>query len=578
MKKILILPVIFLLMVSLVHASTLSITESKYNEIDPNLMSSAWSLVIRGDNAAEWIAFANPEDIQGEKNDIPIQAEEGFKLDTEITSESCNYDLYDSASVEDIFSYRLVKERNNIWPWQVDEALDNCKAKDSLLAWHKHIIGFDHDIYCLYRDSEATAGEVGEGIMNFESKFSLSKGNEEPIIKTISSTIRSEEGLPPGVTFKDDNKNVAIINWIGGSTYGEFCPGQDDVLAIQNAETGEWSTGSKYDYNQYLVKHNDIEDIINIYKEQDTLPSNIRAELDTLVFSNNARADLVLEKEHIKLGTNTAKINGANAALDLPRSHYLYLPDFKMLISTSWIKTVYMVGKPQITDSGINNCAEGSPENEIYVTMSNIGASSGHFLVGIKCESGIQVTNPQQSITLKPEESGTLTYTFSLDLPEDAQKSCSITVQDSLDHGNMDTATVSADCTSTSFCENEGATWCVGNVEYTCIGGMTLNTESENCIVPDKCNGDGDCDILSGESFEVCGGKTNPKNDCATCNGDGHCDSTETEWSCAQDCTLAPKPFPWAQIIMGVAGAVLLFLITDKIKSKKQPTKRRKKR
>lgn len=581
--KITLLPAIFILMVSLTMAVPLSVIDSKYVSFEDDLLTPAWSIIVQGDNSADYLLFSNPEEIEGEINDIPVRAERGFQLKTSIQKESCDYSLTTSPRKNDIYTYNIDQEAEGVQFWQREQYQQNCIERGSILNYLERrfiTVWPVYDVYCVYQDRIATTGEVSEGQMNFDAKFELIKDDGTTLTKTISTIAEDEDGIPPVVTFEENGETVAIIRWIGGSVTGEFCPGQDQVFAIQTNQN-IWYTGNNDRYIEYNTQRENIVKVAinDMYNKLFNDPSYLLSEdeifrLKSAINNNNFRAQAALSEELIATGAQNI---GSRVSLPLARDHLIYKPQFNMFIKADWLQLVYLIGRPKIVDSGITTCVEGGTDNKAFATVKNEGNALGKFVAGIKCQEGIFITTTERSITLSPGESGTIEFPFSLDLQQDGKKSCVITVVDSTNPNNKDAASVSADCQATIFCSPEGITKCSGNTELICREGQWQATSSDNCKVITECDRDGKCDTDLGESFETCGGKTASENDCATCNFDGVCDATETIYSCPQDCGTVPqKEIPtWVWIAGGLsAAAVIYYGLTRSKKPRKAKRKR----
>lgn len=573
------------LLTSLVGATPLAIIDSKYIDTENTLLNPAWSIHLRADNSADYLtATILAEQVKGTKEGQPVQAQEGFKLESQIASETCNYPLTLNPRKHDLYKYRTVKEADNVWVTNTYKYADNCQLKGAALVyasgWTGGKYSLFYDVYCVYKDLSAKAGDVGEASMNFEAKFTLTKDDGTKVVQTVSSLAKSKEGIPAVVQFTQDKNPIAVIRWIGGVTYGEFCPTQDNVVALQTTQN-VWMTANKDRYTEYDIKYLELQDLLSTYikaiADNKILTSAQITALATKIDELNIRANNALSDEVIKADSQYALIKDSTAVLDLPRDHLLYAPDFQIFVRTDWLKLVYLAGRPKITLAQFDNCLEGSSLNQITVTVQNIGNSPGKFLAGVKCEEGITLTSTDRSISLSPQESGTLTFPFTLALTQTADRACKITVTDSLDLQNLDTKTVSTSCEATTFCSPEGTTKCIGTTQHTCTNGNWQPTTSKDCQTPAKCNHDGTCQSGSGESFENCGGKTATDNDCATCNADETCDPTETITSCPLDCgQIIKEKIPmWLWAVIGAAAAGITYYIVTQTKGKKKGKKKR---
>lgn len=577
--------IIALMLTGLALATPLSITDSNYITFDSGLAGPAWQVIVRGDNSADYVLFAPAAQITGTKDNVAVQAKSNFQLSTSIEQELCRYSLSDTAARTDIYKYNIVKEANNQWVGNNAQTLKDCSLKLGYLYGWVYTQTFTtaslfRDVYCLYQTPLANAGDVGDGQLNFKAKFTLQQTGSPDIIDEINTLASTQGDISSTVNLMQDNNKVAIIKWIGGSTFGEMCPAKDQYVAIQYLNN--WQTSNKDRYNEYDTQNKALTDHIAFVKNQQTVnyaTSGETQKLQELVTSVNNRATDVLIPEAISTGTNTATIDQSTSILTLPRDHLIYAPDFQIFLSTDYLKLVYLTGRPKITDAVFTTCEEGNNADAIKVTVQNIGNTKGQFIADIVCDAGITLGTTTRSITLDPDQTGTITLPFSVNLASDSSKSCAIVVSDSLVLENKDSTSISMNCKASTVCSPEGTTRCIpgDNNEYKCLAGQWAITGTKNCA-NSTCNRNNKCEANLGESFELCGGKTSYNNDCATCNHDKHCDATETIFSCPTDCTTTPpitNPPTWLYILGGVIAALAIFFLSEKLGKKKHKKKKR---
>jgi hypothetical protein len=565
MQKLLLFMIAIILMAS-ATAAPLAIVESDYMQFQPNITGPAWSIHLRGDNSADYINFIENASIVGDINGTAAQAQHSFTLQSTITSESCNYALTDNPTKTDIFEWQLIQEADNIKSGDVEAVFTRCQAKDGLefgFTDKEWVIGLPpvrFDVYCLYKNKVASVGDVSEGTMNFQAKFTLSKDTGETLTSTISTLAKSTTGIPPVVYFKGtDGKTVALIKWVGGVTYGEFCPSQDHVVAVQQENT--WFTANKDRYTEYMVAYTNFKDYLtdfeNTYVENNEVPTKVRQDLQSKVNTMNERSLAASTPAIISSGNNIATVKGSTSILDLPRDYLIYAPDFQIFIWADWLKVTYLIGKPKITAAEFTKCAEGATDNTIDVTLQNVGLASGKFEAGIKCESAVNIQATQRSITLQPGESGTLSFPFTASVEKDTKVNCLVTVTDSNYPSFKVSKSISSTCTSTEFCTVENQLICRYSTQYKCVSGNWIAQKNSTACQKNTCNNNGVCEAASGESFENCGGIIAAQNDCATCNFDGVCDATESVYSCPEDCEEKLSSSTW--LIIGILTAFLIF-------------------
>ena len=573
-----------LILMGLALATPLSITDSNYITFDSGLAGPAWQIIVRGDNSADYVLFAPAAQITGTKDNVPVQAKNNFQLSTSIEQELCRYNLYDTVARTDIYKYEVVKEANDQVFWLNSRTIKDCASnpnKNFLYGWvytqWTGVATAFRDVYCLYQTKLANAGDVGDGQLNFKAKFTLKQEGSPDITEEINTLASTPGDISSTVNLMQDQTKVAIIKWIGGSTFGEMCPAKDQYVAIQYLNA--WITANKDRYNEYDIQNKALLDHVNYMKNQQKTYYSTTGEtqkLQELVTSVNNRATDVLVPEPISTGTETATIDQSTSMLTLPRDHLIYAPDFQIFLSTDYLKLVYLTGRPKITSATFTTCEEGNNANAIKVTVQNIGNTKGQFITNIKCDEGIILGTTTRSITLEPNDIGTITLPFSIALAKDSGKSCAVTVSDSLIIENKDSTVIDMNCKASTVCSTEGITRCIpgDNNEYKCTAGQWAITGTKNCANT-TCNRNNKCEPNLGESFELCGGKTSYNNDCATCNHDTHCDSTETIFSCPTDCTTPPgtKDNTIWWIIGGVAAALIIFFLSEKLGKKKKHKK-----
>jgi hypothetical protein len=586
MKKIIIPILLIILIASLSIATPLSVVESKYIDTQDNLGlgDQVFMMTMRGDNSADYTSFVLPSQIEGETSSgEKVGVENGFKLESTITEENCRYTLYDDINMLNTYNYRIEKEGSNVYWWKVSDVQQNCALKGAKIWYDVGLIGV-FDVYCLYEENIAGTGKISEGKFEFVSKFTLEDTKGKKISKIIDTTASTDKEIPTTINFYDNNEKIGIIKWIGGSTTGETCPTQDDLISLQRKD-GQWITADKFNYIEYQNRYNDLKVIIEEFNQllyDGDQPSTKQIEnLESNINTVNNRANaLVQNPTYIMDGSKSSIIEGSTATLNLDRDILVYRPDFQLFLKADFLNLVFLSGKPKITAAGFTNCVEGDTNNEIEVTIQNIGGAKGQFSAGLDCDSGIYLATTQRQITLDKDKSGTLRFPFSIDINTVIDKSCKITVFDTLNTDNKDTKIVESECSPTVFCAPEDKIVCRGVYEYKCINGNWALTGTDNCqgINPDipDCNNNGVCDASLGESFEKCGGKTIANNDCATCNADGVCDATETVYSCPVDCgTEPPKDYSILYMLSGVLAATGLFFMFRGFGKKDKRSKRK---
>lgn len=560
------LAIIALLLVTSVSAVPLSVIDTSYTRFDEELEQEAFIVNVRGDNSADYIVGADPSEITGERDGETVQAENGFELRTSVVNEQCTYPLVDTPERTDVYQYQLVQEEDNVFLWDQDDFIDQCLERPGGLLGYSRTSGpLLYDVYCLVETKVANAGAVREPIIQFQSRFDLTRSDGETITRTISTAGTSQDDISSVVQLDD----IAVVRWIGGTTFGEGCPGQDEYVSIQYEN--EWRTANKDRYTEYAVSHEELHELRRNIARDGSVSSQEHSALQNKVTDTNSRSKQALGPSPIIAATNQARIEGSQAILQLPRDRLVYAPDFQIALSASWLEFVFTSGKPRITDAAFQSCIEGDPTNVITTTVENVGASPAQFVAGIQCESGVSVSATERRITLDPDESGTITYPFTLSLSEDQRRSCVVTVTDTANPENFDRETLTAECAASLVCSPEGVNRCFGTVEKQCTDGQWVTTGSDACTTT-ICNRDGKCDASAGESFEACGGKDSPENDCATCNADGVCDETETIYSCPADCGTTPTTdIPqWAWYAGAVGLAALIWWGTKNIKPRRK--------
>jgi hypothetical protein len=555
---------ILILMAASVSAAPLSVLSPDLIEFSDGSQENTWKIIYRGDASQDYTMFGT--DLKTDQ----VEASNDFKLSSSIVSEQCTYSLTEDNNRPNFYKYRIETFEGN-WPWQVDDVLMN-RCGQSLLGWYE-LSGIKYDVHCLFRDEVGKAGVVSGGRMDFSSRFDLEGPDGYQETEFLNSNgIRSESGIDSFVQFTLDGDTIATAKWIGGVTYGEFCPDQDQVSSVQTSEDG-WYMASNVAYFSYKEKYDELIDQTNILYSQalnDALPRSTNEDLQLLINQLESRRSAAMIENTINSGSTSSMISGSQAIIQLERDHLIFAPEFEITIDADWLKFVYLVGMPEITDIDYTLCEEGSEFNEVEVTVVNVGEAAGEFIADISCDSGIGIATTQRSISLDPDESGTIKIPFDISLQVDDLKRCEVTVSDSNNFENSDMRTISMDCVASVFCEPEGTKRCVGQTEQVCKSGNWIETGTDSCVPQDKCNKDGVCQAFSGESFSNCGGKSDPLNDCATCDEDGACGFTETIYSCQQDCgTVPPLEIPtWVYIAGGVAAAVGVYYLFTRRKKR----------
>jgi ribosomal protein S13 len=570
-----------LLLVGSALATPLSVVESEYLNFDSTIAGPVWLVNVRGDNDASYTVFGDTADLEATTTDgETVAPKNDFTLQHSIESESCEYGLLNT-NRNDIYQYEITQTGNNVFFTRADDLIDECyNSPGGVLAWGRTTLAvLTRDVYCLRETEVANAGEVLEGKINFDASFSLQKGTSNPIVKTISTLASNAEEIPSRVTFSDGRRTVARIRWIGGTTFGETCPGQDDFVAIE--KDNEWFTADKDAFILYNDQYQQLQELISKIKNTNEITSDERRDVERLVQAANERGQAAMVEKDLSIAGQRANIEGSTAKIQLPRDHLIYAPDFQIILSADWLGFVFQSSKPKIVDADFKSCTEEGGDNAFYVTVKNVGAKEGTFDVGATCQEGLSVSGTTRSIKLGPEESGTITMPFTVDLDQDLGRSCTVIVADRIDIDKQDRKLISTSCQASTFCSVEGRLECFGEVEKTCDGGQWVETGSDNCLTS-ICNRDSTCDVDDGESFEACGGKLASDNDCATCNLNGVCEATETVYSCSSDCGEIKKPIAaWVYWVGGIALAVMVYfglgMIPQKGKKKGGKPKRRRK-
>lgn len=578
MNKSLIYILATILLIGIVSATPLGIIDSKYITTDLNMGGPVWQMTVRGDNDASYIVFGDKDNITGTSGTQTVIPANDFTLTQEITSESCEYTLIDTAR-NDIYHYDVILMDDNVFFMSKQKFLDQCyNSTGGILAWGEFnpLIsgGSFQDIYCLKETPVANVGNIQEGKINFNADFSIKKDEQLPITKTVTTLATNANQISSTVDFTEGTKKIAIVRWIGGSTYGEMCPGQDDYVSVQYLN--KWYTADKDKYTLYDEQYKQLKEMVSSIRAANKITKLQQKDLRTIVSATNSRGVDAYQQSMITADGMTATMSGTKAIIQLPRDHLIYAPDFQILISADWLGVVFQTSKPKIIDANFNSCMENQ-SNSFYATIQNVGTKTSTFTVGATCQAGISISTTSRNLKLDPGATGTITFPFTIDLENDASKSCTIQVSDQLNLGAEDRKSITTTCSASKICTAEGVKTCAfGEAEMICTRGQWIATGSSLCNTT-ICNRDSKCDAAKGESFEKCGGKLASNNDCATCNLNSKCDATETEYSCAADCGEPKAPISiWVYIAGGTLLAALVFYGLTQIKPAKKSKSRRK--
>jgi hypothetical protein len=559
------------LLAATVSAVPLAVIDSQYVSYSNDVLAPAWQIHLRGDRSSDYIKFINNVEVKGEVNGQAVQAQESFTLSSTIGQESCVYNLIDTPQRIDIYQYEYKKVGSSVTSDQVNTLSNQC-SKDSSCLYQFHdrkLIPWQYDVYQVFKRKVAIAGDVSGGKMKFEAKFTIGKENGESVSTSINTLLSAEKDVPGLVVLKNGDEVVGSVRWIGGVTYGEFCPPQSDVVSIQRNNV--WYTGNKDRYTEYLIEHGNLgalfEEMDDIIIQNKQPSSEKRDELQTKINRVNSLGSAATNPYSMRIANSIATNQGATSVIELPNDYLIYAPDFMVSVRADFLKIVYLVGKPKILKAEFSKCDESAMNNEIWVTMQNVGASTGKFNVGVTCNPSLNIAASIRSLTLGPDETGTFKLPFSVDLKEDGVVNCVASVADVTLPSNKDSASFNHECLSSKLCKTEGEVFCQGSVQYKCVSGDWVPQPASSACTT-KCNQNGKCEASLNESFEICGGKLSSVNDCATCNFDEICDLTETVYSCKSDCASSPdNTLIW--IIGGIAAAFAVYLVYQNMTKKK---------
>jgi len=625
MKTLLAL-IIFILMVTSVFGSTLSITEPDYITFQNDLAKPAWKVSTLGSNDAEYIVAVDAKSLTGDVDGAPAHSKYDFSLKTEIVSETCNYGLVQDNNLRDVYTYEIV-HKPSVQFWNLDSEFQACSEKGAYLWYYTNQGVTTRNVYCAYRTRQAVTGNVLEGQMNFNAKFTLQREGRLPVVQQITTLAADKSEIPTSVFFKEGNNNVALVKWTGfGATSGEFCPGQDQLISLETTGLSQNRKymGSSALFQEYVTRNilfqNVQDNIFDIIYDTGThISSDLNLVFQSMAQQNNLAAQNALTEQQIATGSSRSVIQGSQAVLSLNRGHLIYAPLFDIFVWKDYLQVVYEVGDPEISGIRFNDCSENAQTaNRVIVDIFNKGQGSSEVSTGISCSSGISLQTNSRKITIPAGQSGTVEFPFTLSIPNDQALSCQVTVIDSNYPDNKDSKSTSAQCLSTVICQ-EGEVKCGGVKTYECennryveqpdrfdcaseICGDNIDNDGDKlidegcgpvpeacenvqciqnnqCVFPetkqccpsecgDICNYNGEGEPLLGETPENC------RNDFLTCNYDNVCDRTgnapEDENSCPADCQTR-QDFNPVYVAGGIVAAVGigLYLIRYQRKRKK---------
>ena len=350
-KQLVLFTLMLLLGTMVVSAAPLSVIDASYLNFDSTISGPVWLINVRGDNDASYVLFGDDKSLEASIDGETATPSNDFSLVQNIESEACEYQLSGSALRNDIYTYEIDKIANNVFFTRVNDFQDECyESAGGVLAWGSG--GPFQDVYCLRESNVAKAGVISEGKINFNAKFILQKGSEAPLVKSISTLATDTKEIPSSIVFTDGSNTVARIRWIGGSTFGENCPGQDNLVAIETSSG--WSVGDKDAYTLYNEQYVTLNELKDKILDQDDITRDERRDLERLVAAVNERGAEALVPGSISVSGVSSTIYGSKAVVTLPKDYLIYAPDFQLLLSADWIEITFQTGKPKIVVAGFN--------------------------------------------------------------------------------------------------------------------------------------------------------------------------------------------------------------------------------
>lgn len=483
MNKIILLTAIMMLFIAIPVSSTpLSVISSDYLDFDLGLGGPAWIINMRGDSASEYYIFGNKETITADKKGEKVNPASNFELNTKLTQQRCEYNLVQT-SRRDIIRYD-VKEIGTYWLWNaMDRAQEECINKGGEFAWGESPLlsnPLRQKVFCATPVTIGRAGEVQGAKIAFEQEFRLSKEGDSAVYTHKLSTLTdNKEGIPTNIAIRDGSNNViAQVRWIGGVTFGEWCPtlGNENI-AVDSAQGG-WRLTSRESHTLYEQKFLELREFINRFDKK--IKYQDAQELKILFTEVNNRASRAMVAS--RPVSTPYQIVGSKAVLNIDEGRIIYAPDVQIKLNADWLGIRFREGMPKILAADFYGCSEeAQTRNEINVEIQNVGEGRATFDVGLACQDGIVPDATIRTIDLQVNQKGNVNIPFSLEIDKDTKITCTVTVRDQNNIQNVDRKSVSSDCQATRFCDVEGQKTCFGQLEMICKSGLWVNTGSDAC-------------------------------------------------------------------------------------------------